>query len=127
MAWPGSGSRGVAVRHFPRRLQVGLRPRGSRIVGDDGLAVARGLGHPHAARDDRPQDDLAEVPPDLLGHLRREPGPPVIHRQQDRKSTRLNSSHLVISYAVFCLKKKKKKQKTNEKKKYENRLKNATK
>src|SRR2546426_4039186 len=27
----------------------------------------------------------------------------------DRKSTRLNSSHLVISYAVFCLKKKKKK------------------
>src|SRR5256885_7439981 len=31
------------------------------------------------------------------------------HRdRQDRKSTRLNSSHLVISYAVFCLKKKKK-------------------
>src|SRR5205807_5460747 len=29
------------------------------------------------------------------------------HRR-DRKSTRLNSSHLVISYAVFCLKKKKK-------------------
>src|SRR5205807_5589509 len=29
--------------------------------------------------------------------------------QTDRKSTRLNSSHLVISYAVFCLKKKKKK------------------
>src|SRR5688500_11929201 len=28
--------------------------------------------------------------------------------QIDRKSTRLNSSHLVISYAVFCLKKKKK-------------------
>src|SRR3989454_3673344 len=29
-------------------------------------------------------------------------------RPPDRKSTRLNSSHLVISYAVFCLKKKKK-------------------
>src|SRR5256885_8193202 len=29
------------------------------------------------------------------------------HVEQDRKSTRLNSSHLVISYAVFCLKKKK--------------------
>src|SRR5256885_9347304 len=29
-------------------------------------------------------------------------------RPVDRKSTRLNSSHLVISYAVFCLKKKKK-------------------
>src|ERR1022692_603938 len=32
---------------------------------------------------------------------------------QDRKSTRLNSSHLVISYAVFCLKKKKKPGKPN--------------
>src|SRR2546426_4330857 len=29
------------------------------------------------------------------------------HAEVDRKSTRLNSSHLVISYAVFCLKKKK--------------------
>src|SRR2546426_3724229 len=29
-------------------------------------------------------------------------------KHEDRKSTRLNSSHLVISYAVFCLKKKKK-------------------
>src|SRR5699024_12360183 len=28
------------------------------------------------------------------------------HRSQDRKSTRLNSSHVSISYAVFCLKKK---------------------
>src|SRR2546426_4486337 len=34
--------------------------------------------------------------------------------RQDRKSTRLNSSHLVISYAVFCLKKKKKKIKENK-------------
>src|SRR5256885_16214385 len=31
----------------------------------------------------------------------------------DRKSTRLNSSHLVISYAVFCLKKKKRPTRTN--------------
>src|SRR3712207_7965106 len=30
------------------------------------------------------------------------------HRRRDRKSTRLNSSHANISYAVFCLKKKKK-------------------
>src|SRR6266571_8584274 len=30
------------------------------------------------------------------------------HRRRDRKSTRLNSSHMSISYAVFCLKKKKK-------------------
>src|SRR5437762_9815756 len=33
--------------------------------------------------------------------------------KRDRKSTRLNSSHRCISYAVFCLKKKKKKQTTN--------------
>src|SRR6267142_3682204 len=31
-----------------------------------------------------------------------------VERRQDRKSTRLNSSHMSISYAVFCLKKKKK-------------------
>src|SRR5205814_8773078 len=34
-----------------------------------------------------------------------------LRRKTDRKSTRLNSSHLGISYAVFCLKKKKKKKK----------------
>src|SRR5947207_11280228 len=48
-----------------------------------------------------------------VGDARRHPGGR--HRQQpdrpDRKSTRLNSSHTVISYAVFCLKKKKKLQK----------------
>src|SRR5438445_4337616 len=38
-------------------------------------------------------------------------GSPPISR--DRKSTRLNSSHANISYAVFCLKKKKKKKKKN--------------
>src|SRR5690349_23217846 len=32
---------------------------------------------------------------------------------QDRKSTRLNSSHVEISYAVFCLKKKKRKRKSS--------------
>src|SRR5207249_10347340 len=39
-------------------------------------------------------------------------GPPVleaIEGSEDRKSTRLNSSHVSISYAVFCLKKKNKK------------------
>src|SRR5256885_6057284 len=40
--------------------------------------------------------------------LERRAAAPANPRNQDRKSTRLNSSHLVISYAVFCLKKKKK-------------------
>src|SRR5690606_42002859 len=34
-------------------------------------------------------------------------GPPFVTAEVDRKSTRLNSSHVKISYAVFCLKKKK--------------------
>src|SRR5438309_4276409 len=38
--------------------------------------------------------------------------PVVVLHGTDRKSTRLNSSHSSISYAVFCLKKKKKKKKT---------------
>src|SRR5690348_17500036 len=44
-------------------------------------------------------------------HLRVPQGPHP--RPRDRKSTRLNSSHPSISYAVFCLKKKKKKKNTN--------------
>src|SRR5256885_3634180 len=36
-----------------------------------------------------------------------EAGCDFVHLGQDRKSTRLNSSHRLISYAVFCLKKKK--------------------
>src|SRR5256885_10279756 len=62
----------------------------------------RSIGRPHLARRRRRerhgdnqgsvQDDEAELA--QFHHL-------------DRKSTRLNSSHLVISYAVFCLKKKK--------------------
>src|SRR5438045_8757562 len=43
-----------------------------------------------------------------LDASRRQPGDDVQSRiREDRKSTRLNSSHLGISYAVFCLKKKK--------------------
>src|SRR5690349_23456741 len=43
------------------------------------------------------------------------PPPANMPMARDRKSTRLNSSHVEISYAVFCLKKKKKKKKKNEK------------
>src|SRR3989454_2323774 len=48
------------------------------------------------------RDEIAERAAGGLERL-----PEVLHRaNRDRKSTRLNSSHLVISYAVFCLKKK---------------------
>src|SRR5205807_8685090 len=45
--------------------------------------------------------------PHQRSHLFGENIPIEQHQPEDRKSTRLNSSHLVISYAVFCLKKKK--------------------
>src|SRR4051812_49719167 len=44
----------------------------------------------------------------LLGALLSPTDPVLSSRAADRKSTRLNSSHMSISYAVFCLKKKKK-------------------
>src|SRR5256885_13229314 len=66
----------------------------------------------------RDRDDLPERIVQPVGGSRAvgNPGPwerfgilqqPIAGPRQDRKSTRLNSSHLVISYAVFCLKKKK--------------------
>src|SRR2546426_12814766 len=59
---------------------------------------------------------LNDFPRALVTHQRaraicEQHGMPLLVAQadyKDRKSTRLNSSHLVISYAVFCLKKKKK-------------------
>src|SRR5256885_4970490 len=44
--------------------------------------------------------------PDIPERIMRELEPYLERTAADRKSTRLNSSHLVISYAVFCLKKK---------------------
>src|SRR5256885_10076528 len=62
--------------------------------------VGQPLGHAlprHAGADRRPR------PRGVRWHAR----PHERREGEDRKSTRLNSSHLVISYAVFCLKKKK--------------------
>src|SRR5688500_17167999 len=83
-------------------LLPAVRPvHGRRLVqvGGDGL---------HARQeDDRVEPDR----PPQRGDVDREPGPWIGRQEvgaaaEDRKSTRLNSSHLVISYAVFCLKKK---------------------
>src|SRR2546430_7601463 len=49
-----------------------------------------------------------QKPPPGLGKTQRPPPPQRLAPSSDRKSTRLNSSHSQISYAVFCLKKKKK-------------------
>src|SRR5256885_8532253 len=65
-----------------------------------------------AGRDPRPpaavHQHLQVRPAVVLRRTARRPPPPA-GDAVDRKSTRLNSSHLVISYAVFCLKKKKNK------------------
>src|SRR5258708_18320577 len=64
--------------------------------------------HPHRGRAHRPR-------PGAGPHLdQAQAGSEMVRRalsgrdRSDRKSTRLNSSHQIISYAVFCLKKKKK-------------------
>src|SRR5438552_6555009 len=59
----------------------------------DALPISGDPGHPAAG----------------LGADHHRGGPPA----EDRKSTRLNSSHQIISYAVFCLKKKKKSRYSN--------------
>src|SRR5258708_23777581 len=77
-----------------RRLFRRAAPRGPRTARGDRPGVrVRSRGRQAAAREARP---------DAHEH------------EQDRKSTRLNSSHQIISYAVFCLKKKKKKEKKIE-------------
>src|SRR5256885_4822003 len=78
-----AGHRGRA----DRRRGTHLRPQGR----GDGV-----LGGP------RPGEARARLPRVPEGEAARP-----VRDQGDRKSTRLNSSHLVISYAVFCLKKKK--------------------
>src|SRR5690606_40802319 len=63
--------------------------------------------HRIAAWNDDDLDNLPVYEPGLAEVIREARG-----RNLDRKSTRLNSSHVKISYAVFCLKKKKKKKTT---------------
>src|SRR5690349_23094280 len=81
---------GHGTRDRPRRLA----PSADLLAGTEGLPRGpHGRTHVHAG-------DTGDQPRagDGGGPLRR-----------DRKSTRLNSSHVEISYAVFCLKKKKSK------------------
>src|SRR5438034_1435965 len=93
-----SGAIDATVDADPR-VQHGVRDVDQQIDED----VRRGRDEHHALHDgvvageDRLDDEATEARQ---------------HEDRDRKSTRLNSSHTVISYAVFCLKKKKKKKQT---------------
>src|SRR3989454_5613779 len=76
---------------------VAAREPGAVVLAADTTVVMRGhvFGKP-------------ETPQEAAAMLKRLEGRKHQVMTADRKSTRLNSSHLVISYAVFCLKKKKK-------------------
>src|SRR3989442_7425997 len=104
-----------------RRLRRG-RPKRSRMCWQVGGPATVGESWRDGGTARRVHPDLRPVAPDLL--LPHGQAPlhfldhvatgleclrPVRRGGEDRKSTRLNSSHVRISYAVFCLKKKKKK------------------
>src|SRR2546426_2872200 len=83
----------------------------------DALPISRASGAPRPSSP-RPacrSGGTAPAPPGKTDTTPRVP------HGRDRKSTRLNSSHLVISYAVFCLKKKKKKTSNNQHNEEQNR------
>src|SRR2546426_8986934 len=68
----------------------------------------KGAGAPSRAPVTVARAEQRPVPYEISATGTAEPRRTASVQSQDRKSTRLNSSHLVISYAVFCLKKKKK-------------------
>src|SRR5690349_23836371 len=79
----------------------------------DALPISRGNAEDHARSGGRghlptgQSEDGRRHPPDDAPARRRSPPLCAVELWRDRKSTRLNSSHVEISYAVFCLKKKK--------------------
>src|SRR5439155_4437947 len=75
---------------------------------------------PHTAHPESPAGNSCSspksaAPPRTPGSPPRSRATPTSAKNKDRKSTRLNSSHVAISYAVFCLKKKKKTNKIHDK------------
>src|SRR6266516_5858142 len=84
---PGGVTRAIGPEDFVTAVVV--------QVATDGSAIVLNCGHPPPLLVRAGQATQLDPP---------EPTPPL----GDRKSTRLNSSHRTISYAVFCLKKKKK-------------------
>src|SRR5258705_10243988 len=77
-----------------------FRSASGNVATEDVVYMLNGLG----VRTGVDLQKLVEIGAWICGVLGREPS----SKAADRKSTRLNSSHLGISYAVFCLKKKKK-------------------
>src|SRR5690554_7702012 len=101
--------RSVEQRRSPQAFETIPVLSGDRIrlqLGD--IAIIR-----QEARDNQTVMENEGLPAVELQLQRAENGNSLAAARVDRKSTRLNSSHVRISYAVFCLKKKKKKRTTN--------------
>src|SRR3712207_8365111 len=84
--------------------------RSARPAGDRRLPPVLPVHLPDLCRDRERADDAEEDPNDEADHAAEALAGVLLEllvRLEDRKSTRLNSSHANISYAVFCLKKKK--------------------
>src|SRR5207253_8377442 len=103
------------VDYIERRQALRLQRGGIQIYLNLALFTAIGIGHGCARHgyELRPNKIQAIVVELLLrqvlpreGQLENRHTRCAISKDQDRKSTRLNSSHVAISYAVFCLKKK---------------------
>src|SRR2546430_4599699 len=94
------------IRRPPRSTLFPYTTLFRSLAARGGLPRVRGRGH----RLDREGVSGNESAPGLLDHRAAGRGRPARGDRggRDRKSTRLNSSHSQISYAVFCLKKKKK-------------------
>src|SRR5690606_41930850 len=100
---PESPAHHTLTLSLPRALPICKDPQAQ-------LPDGRGILLPHGLHGALEADVLVVLPE------RRLVGGGVDRLRQDRKSTRLNSSHVKISYAVFCLKKKKTKRTKIEKK-----------
>src|SRR5437899_8219386 len=89
-----------------------LRPPRSTLFPYTTLFRSSQPGRAHRRRGHRvvtEADEGGVHEPEVEARVVRDEHGPLEELGQDRKSTRLNSSHLGISYAVFCLKKKKRK------------------
>src|SRR3712207_9016663 len=82
-------------------------PRGRRRTASSAGATEHGPHDPTVPSDLRAEENPQKEPPPIRpAAVAAAPPQGVAFRREDRKSTRLNSSHANISYAVFCLKKK---------------------
>src|SRR2546427_1476267 len=99
----------LSAKSVPPAVEIAEDPRADPRPGRAPLANARAPGLWLTRRAADPDGHVLPGP-DLRWPHPRPPSDPRHHSGgPDRKSTRLNSSHSQISYAVFCLKKKKKK------------------